>query len=112
MSHRHPADVACTEIGSGVCIRPVVHGDGLGKLWGYIVAHERVGGWDPAKNGFERCEGSVRVRQTPETPHPCWEQTGNLDTGDLTLSPSVLCTNIGGCGGSHGFVRAGQWVPA
>lgn len=64
---------------------------------------------DPAK----RCTSGVTF-DSPATAglmpnHPRWV----VESWEpLTLSPSILCTESkGGCG-LHGYIRAGQWVPA
>lgn len=104
MSHEHPYKRPCTEIPEGVCLRPVVHGDDE-HLAGFHIGHERAGGYDPEIHAFERCEGYVNV--DPDDPSPRWEMTGSLEGGDLTLSPSILCSD-----GFHGFIQNGKWVPA
>lgn len=51
----------------------------------------------------------VRSTSPAEAQRPIW-QVHTLDP--LHIEPSVLCTpDKGGCG-SHGFIRAGQWVQA
>lgn len=112
MAHEHPAygDEAhpCVELGHGVCIRPF-RGDT------FFIAHERNVPFDPAIHVSAWCEGSIPTR-APGEPHPAdsasWERTGSLAGGDLTLTPSIQCGNANGCGGSHGFVTNGKWVPA
>jgi hypothetical protein len=72
---------------------------------GFLFGHDR--------EGFDvRCEGFVGVA---EAHAHRWAMTGSLEGGDLTLSPSILCT-LGSitnqpCG-FHGFVQNGKWVPA
>ncbi|MBI5289915.1 MAG: hypothetical protein HY873_13160 [Chloroflexi bacterium] len=114
--HKHlQGPVRCVEISPEVCLRPTSHGgaehirnaDGTiaggstAHLAGFLLAHE--GGH--LGDGY-RCEGVVNV-DPHLAPKPLWEMTGSLEGGDLTLSPSVLCSD-----GFHGFVRNGKWVPA
>jgi len=54
-----------------------------------------------------RCVGSVNVDPHFAGERPIWTMSGSLEGGDLTLSPSVLCSD-----GFHGFVRDGKWVSA
>lgn len=75
--------------------------------YGMILDHPDAR--DPAK----RCTSGITfdsptaARLEPQRPRwvvESWEP--------LTLSPSILCTESkGGCG-LHGYIRAGQWVPA
>lgn len=111
--HQHAQDswpgypkVRCTSIGPDVCLRPVgLYGEpDDAPPAGYFVSHERPEGGD-------RCEGHVSVRHPAGDGRATWTQTGTLEGGDLTLTPSILCR------GSkdfefHGFVRDGKWVPA
>lgn len=87
--HAWPYGLDCVDIGDEVCLTP------MSAHPGYRFAHDQEG-----QEG--RCVGTVTV--SPDH----WQQTGSLEAGDLTLTPSVLCRNHG----FHGFVRGGQWVPA
>lgn len=121
MSHRHEhhRDSGCTDIGSGVCLRPTVHGgdpdvtgpDGLiaggpdEHLAGFIVAYD----W-PGED--TRLEGAVTVDPHIEE-RARWSMTGSLEGGDLTLSPSIQAYHRDGHSPTiHGFVQNGKWVPA
>lgn len=119
MSHTHPVygteaeQKPCVDLGSGVCIREWRYaGDRVGS---FFIAHERNRPFDAARDVGDRCEGRIPVRPKGE-PQPdsegSWEMTGSLAAGDLTLTPSILCGNANACGGSHGFVQNGKWVPA
>lgn len=92
---------ACTPIADDVCL--VREEDSDGNLTGYWISHE----WEA---GQPRCLGRVIV--VPREGLPQWAQTGTLDGGDLTLTPSILCPE--GPPGHvpfHGYVTAGRWVP-
>ncbi|HYI66376.1 MAG TPA: hypothetical protein VEW95_05595 [Candidatus Limnocylindrales bacterium] len=123
MSHQHAYrdEVACVEIDEHVCLQPINGGgEGItsGKtgepvpeyLAGFMISHDR--------DGFpHRCEGFVRVH--PEADRSVWTMVGTLEGGDLTLTPSILCTMgslddpaAGTRCGFHGYVRDGKWVPA
>lgn len=110
----------CVDIDEHVCLHPIVHSsapkgvvlntpeaDAYGTHpSGYILGHDRP--------GFDvRCEGHVTVDDCDG--RPTWTQTGTLEGGDLTLSPSILCQlgNVANepCG-FHGWVRDGKWVTA
>ncbi len=100
--HRHndqdgPVATGCVDIGGGICLRRMLM-HGTTDTDGYMFCHD-------APDLKWRCEGYVSVN--PESPKH-WEQTGTLDGGDLTLSPSLLCTRDQ----FHGFIRDGHWVPA
>lgn len=121
-AHRDPP-YKCVAIDPAVCLQPISGGgEGISRrlpdgttepvpeyFAGFILAHDR--------EGFDhRCEGMVHVeRQGADD--PAWTMSGSLDGGDLTLSPSVLCT-LGSADGAtspcgfHGFVRDGKWAPA
>lgn len=99
MSHRHHDETTrCVSVGDDTCLQPVAMYDST-RVAGFIEAHERE--WE---NDW-RCEGFVSIN--PENPRH-WDATGSLEGGDLTLSPSLLCTACG----HHGFVQQGRWVPA
>lgn len=120
--HRHAGgQTNCVEIDPHVCLQPISHSlappgvvlntpeaEKYGEhAWGYIVGHDR--------EGFDvRCEGAVRTCHEHAEPR-LWDETGTLQGGNLTLTPSILCQlgNVGGdvCG-FHGYVRNGRWVPA
>lgn len=127
MTHRHAfrdPPYKCVEIDEHVCLQPISGGgpgistrlpDGTLEpvpeyFAGFILGHDRA--------GFEwRCEGFVAI--APEGDRPTWQMSGSLEGGDLTLSPSILCTMgslddpaSGTKCGFHGFVRNGKWVPA
>ena len=122
MSHQHPSE-RCVDIGSGVCLRPTVHGGNpdvtdsktgeiaggpVEHLYGFIVAYE----WPGSE---ERLEGAVAVDEHAPVR---WDMTGSLEGGDLTLSPSIQAyeyvsgDDAHGHPTIHGFVRNGKWVPA
>lgn len=117
-AHRDPP-YKCVEIDEHVCLQPLSGGGytstETGKpvpeyFAGFIVGHDR--------DGFPwRCEGFVAIH--PEGKRPTWTMSGALEGGDLTLSPSILCTMgslddpaSGTRCGFHGWVRNGKWVPA
>lgn len=92
----------CFSLGETHCIRETVYTNGL--LAGFIIAHE-------AADLDVRCEGFLTVNpptnpSEAEAKQPRWQMTGSLLGGDLTLSPSVLCTRDK----DHGFIRSGKWV--
>jgi hypothetical protein len=115
--HRHPSD-RCVDIGSGVCVSPTVHGGNpdvtdsatgeisggpVEHLAGYIVCYEWPGETD-------RLRGAITV-----DPHfdRGWSQTGTLEGGDLTITPSIQAYLDDGTTPSiHGWVRDGKWVSA
>lgn len=98
--HQHYWDMRCTPIGPEVCLQETVHGADE-HLAGYHFCHEKVG-------GGPRCVGGVNVDTDIPERKAFWTQTGSLTGGDLTLTPSILCTNDQ----YHGFVQQGKWVPA
>ena len=104
VSHRHLHDAfekGCTEVSPDVCLQPYVHGHGEEEhVAGYFYAHEAAD-----RDGY-RCESAVNT--DPHFPSPCWQATGSLEGGDLTLTPSLLCRRDQ----FHGFVRDGKWVSA
>lgn len=99
------------EIGSGVKLRPfILHGEPEGsEPAGWIESHpaapqcvHRAALGDVFTGD---CGGSVHVRRHAGETGPVW----TVEQRDpLTLSPSIVCK----CGGWHGWVRDGQWVPA
>ena len=112
IEHQHIAyggktsPIACVDLGHGVCIREYPHESR--PVQRFIIAHERTVSFDPALHVETRCAGTI-----PVAGDHAWGMTGSLATGDLTLSPSVLCIDPDHlCGGSHGWVRDGKWVPA
>ena len=108
MTHRHYLDeTVCVEIGPGVCLAE--HRSHAGELTRFVFSHDFLDDLDREARGGLRCEGSVPITGTE---HPVWTATGSLAMGNLTLSPSILCKGPSGCGGIHGFVRSGKWVPA
>lgn len=109
--HGHVWDeggVTCVEIAADVCLTPIRAADpSRPHDEGYWFCHDVPG-------AERRCTG--RVLTVNSQGGPVWEQTGTLDDGDLTLSPSVLCsaarygeTDHPEC---HGWVRDGKWVRA
>lgn len=129
MTHRHASDEPgetrnCVEIDEHVCLEPTRHslvpaGSGIAvnspegeaygdHAYGFLFWHDR--------EGFDvRCGGGVRTCTEHGFAGASWQQTGSLEGGDLTLSPSILCrlgsASVEPCG-FHGFVREGKWVPA
>lgn len=97
--HAYEPDVPCVELSPDVCIREIP-----GRAGSFTIAHDRAKPEPPY-----RCEGTI-----PVTGPKAWGMTGTLTGGDLTLTPSVRCIDdgTGYCGGSHGWVRDGKWVPA
>ncbi len=85
------------------CCFQWIHGSAAGPK-----ADERVGiiFWHRAQDN-RACGGYVNFDTDRERP------TWTVENSDpLTISPSVLCNGNHGCGGFHGFIRDGQWVPA
>lgn len=97
----------CVDLSADTCIAPITsaHIKGVTGFW---FAHDTPSG--------SRCVG--RVPTSDANGGPTWSQTGTLEGGDLTLSPSVLCIAPKGPAGErhgpdfHGFVRGGKWVSA
>lgn len=87
--YEDPSKQKCTDIGPICCLRRVnriILEEGGGQrreLAGFIVAHERL-------EGGNRCEGVVNV--DPTFGKQVWSMTGTLEGGDLSLSPSIVCT--------------------
>ncbi len=67
--------------------------------------------WHRCADGIRACGGFVRFEPEPDRPDkPLWTVQS---IEPLTISPSVLCKGeYGDCGGAHGFIRGGVWVPA
>lgn len=105
VDHKHYGGYTdCVEVGSGVCLSersPHL----AGEVRRFTFSHDLPAGVD--REGF-RCEGGVTIR----TDGKGWTEQGSLAAGDLTISPLILCKGLSGCGGIHGFVRDGKWVPA
>lgn len=101
--HRHSwgddDGIVCTSISPEVCLTPIRSTDPGAR--GFWFGHEAV-------DHEYRCMGRV-----PTTGDHAWTETGTLDGGDLTLSPSILCRYPAGEHSHefHGFVRDGRWVP-
>lgn len=95
-------DLDCTDIGDTVCMTPLHEAGPHRPRIGYWFCHD-VPGEDA------RCIGSVHT--VPGSRPPVWEESGSLEGGTLTLTPSVNCTLHSATGG-HGYVRSGAWVPA
>lgn len=106
-AHGHPwgDEPLCVDIGPDVCLTPIRSAEGATHEEGYWFCHD-VPGSD------HRCTGRVLTRAAEG--RPVWTQTGTLEGGDLTLSPSVLCRYPAGENSHeyHGWVRDGQWVSA
>jgi hypothetical protein len=84
----------CVEISDQVCIVPF-EADGAGPgAGGYYFCHARPDG--------SRCTGGLGKHTV----------TGTLGQADFNVSPSILCLGYNECGGIHGFIRDGKWVPA
>ena len=67
---------------------------------GFIIAHDTPG--EPW-----RCEGAVNVDPELAKDGKVWTMTGTLASGDLTLSPSVLCTRHPEF---HAHILNGRWT--
>lgn len=118
MRHQHPSD-RCVDIGSGVCLSPTVHGGDpdvtdsktgeiaggpTEHLAGFVVSYE----W-PGEPG--RLQGAITV--DPHLPGGWTIDSGSLEGGDLTISPSIQAyAEDGKTPTVHGFVRGGKWVAA
>lgn len=95
--------------GVGVCLQPISHGPGElssgetfeGHPAGFIIGHDTA---DPAYGGA-RCDGGLTLDDA-HWPHK-WDQTGSLEGGDLTLTPSVLCTDHPSF---HAYITNGRWT--
>jgi hypothetical protein len=93
------------ELGYGCAYQPEFADDGT--VTGILFRHpysdtchyRKVGWW-----GGEFCQAHVSF----DGPTP-W----TLDSFDpLNVSPSILCMgDEDHCGGAHGFIRSGHWVP-
>ena len=110
--HEHswdPEGPVCTEISTDACLTPMVQGEHPTGRLGFWFGHELPG-------GGPRCMGAVPT-VSPDG-GPTWQQTGTLEGGDLTLSPSVNCIQPTGAGRDrhgrdfHGWVHDGKWVTA
>lgn len=112
-SHIHLMDtwdgypkVKCYPMGPTVCIRRAGRtGKPRGYISGYIVSHH-------VALGQPRCEGFVCI--DPEIAKPrgdgalrLWVATGSIETGDLTLSPSIECTTHREW---HAHIQDGKWT--
>ncbi len=95
-------DVKLTVLGPDCCFQWIT-GSAASPKGG-----QRVGiiFWHRANDG-RACGGYVNF--DPDMDRPSWTVES---TEPLTISPSVLCDGGHGCGGYHGFIRAGAWVPA
>lgn len=133
--HAHRDASKCVAIAPNVCLQPISHSSAPAGVVlgtpeaeaygdhpsGFIIGHDRPG-LDVRCEGFvsfDAC-GAVGERAT-------WTKSGELEDGDLTLSPSILCKAPlldwiepeqkhrirpdSECG-FHGFVVAGAWVAA
>ena len=112
----------CVEIDPAVCLQPISHSSAPAGVVlntpeadaygdhpsGFIVGHDRAG-LDVRCEGFVSFDTCDRMDERAR-----WSITGALESGDLTLSPSILCKAPyqGVECGFHGFVRDGRWVPA
>jgi hypothetical protein len=94
MTHKHtwPGDLDCTVIGEGVCLTAIPNG--------FLVSFEndQTDGWLTG-----------RVLTNGDDEYVKWQQTGTLEGGDLTLSPSIQLDYGQGLS-FHGFVTNGKWV--
>jgi hypothetical protein len=107
-THRHLQDswegyqdVVCFEIGEHCCLRPVGrYGKDDNWISGYIIAHDVEG------EEF-RCEGAVNTDPEMTKDGKFWESTGSLQGGDLTLTPSILCTTHPEF---HAYITNGRWT--
>lgn len=115
--HRHwrddtPEEVAayrCRELSEHVCL------EAMGPYFGEPDDAPSVGFFfrHDVPGATERCTGGVHVRRSAtDRAGPTWSQSGSLEGGDLTLSPSIRCVTHDGGPDAHGFVQAGRWVPA
>jgi hypothetical protein len=82
----------CVEISDQVCVVPFPADGRPGE--GYFFCHARPDG--------TRCTGGLAKHTV----------TGTLGQSDFNVSPSILCQGYLDCGGIHGFIRDGKWVPA
>ena len=92
----------CTDVSADVCLRVIYEGREQLEPCGFIVSHDRVGEPDAP-----RCEGVIHTRPIRDADE-LWTQEGELEAGNLTLSPSVICP----IDSFHGWVRNGRWEPA
>lgn len=118
MTHQHPGygteapqhavhpPRPCVEIGVGVCISPSYHWrpdqgetEADRRIVGYVIAHDTPE-WE------ERCESAL-LTELGFGPTAIWTQTGSLEGGDLSLSPSVQCRTHSAF---HAFVQNGRWT--
>lgn len=118
MAHVHPAygseapkhpvhpPTPCVELGLGVCLRPSYHWrpdegqtEADRRLVGYVIAHETPE-WEV------RCEGALLL-ELGFGPTEVWTQTGSLEGGDLSLTPSIVCPRHPAF---HAFVVNGRWT--
>lgn len=105
--HRHQreswgyGEPKCVEIGDHVCIQQMGRVNKPdGYVSGFIVAHD--------VDGEEfRCEGAINVDPELTKDGKVWTMTGSIAGGDLTLSPSVLCTTHPEF---HAYVVDGKWT--
>lgn len=100
VSHKHmwDRDLNCTDIGGGICLTPFQSKNSAGYWVGF-----------PREDGV-KVMGTVHTR-SPDLTRETWKQTGSLEGGDLTLTPSLLL-DYGHGTQWHGWVREGKWVPA
>jgi hypothetical protein len=105
-------DLDCTDVGDTVCLTPLyraadpTQGTDRERI-GYFFCHDVPG-------GDARCVGSVHTVATRPN-DPTWSESGSLEAGTLTLTPSVNCLPVPGGKHErefHGWVRDGRWVPA
>lgn len=76
----------CIEIGDHVCIEQNGrYGYPDDHVGGFIISHDVAG-------EQYRCEGAVTVDPELAKDGKVWTMTGSLAGGDLTLSPSILCS--------------------
>lgn len=109
MAHQHAyhnEDLSrCVELpsesGIGVCLQAISHSTEPNETphsAGFIISHDVPG-------QTYRCEGGLTIDDA-HFPHK-WTQTGSLEAGGLTLTPSVLCTEHPSF---HAYITNGRWT--
>lgn len=91
--------VESVDIGCGFTLTEFRHGDEP-ELAGYLIQGPSTSGCDRSHLG--RCGGLIPIRAYGD--RPVWTV---VSEEPLTLTPSVRCA----CGGQHGYVRDGRYVP-
>jgi len=90
-------EVKLTRIGTDCCFQ-WSRGSASGERVGIIF-------WHRAQDG-RACGGYVNFDPDSEKAGPTWTVAS---WEPLTISPSVLCNGVHGCGGYHGFIEHGVW---